>query len=379
MRLLAAIIAMSIAMSGCASIWAGPSTANEHLDDFQQEAARQLDQPYFAGMAGFEGDIDLDLIHNFSREELEEDGQNPDITNKFDVAHPNGELGDGRVGTWFAAYFETERDEVLILQATPNGMNSHHFDFTQEAHEESDVEPRLTPLDVLNAFTPKRTGSAECEEHTSIPAGIDSDRAARVAADQPEFRNHTQTHEGDYIYVYVPSWVDCWTDEPETSPAIWMVAYTDIDEWIDGDDQESPVAYVMMYAANGTIMEQGIEHPIDLVSLHFPLHVQGGVLPAVLDEPAHGSHPIEVPEGADSMDLYVHYMGNTFDTWLISPSGHRIDVTPWGTAPMAAVYLRDLEAGAWELHGSFEHIQPRESRYAAVDAYIWVPQDNAES
>ncbi len=386
MRLLvAAIITLSIALSGCASLFGGPTTAMQHQYAFQEEAERHMDAPILAGFAGIEGDINMTLVEEFAKQELEEEGEDPGIFDKFAFDYINGEHGDGITGTWFAAYFQDDRDDALLLQSTPDGMNHHYFQWDDEVEPEEvehEVEPR-TLESLVTSFMPRRASEEVCEDgmdRTHVPAGIDSDRAAAIAHEQPAFLNHTQDVDGDYIYVYIPAWTWCWDGETQTDPAMWGIVHTDIDQWISEDGAEPSLAFVGMYASNGTVMEAGVQVPYDLIADHFWFEVEGDLLPSALGGTAHATHDFDVPEGSESLDIYIHFQGSQFDTWLTTPSGERIDVEPWGpTSPMAYEYLRDMEPGTWTLHGSFEHLVPNDSRMALVDLYIWVPQDNAES
>lgn len=367
-----AALCTALVLSGCASLFAEPSAGMAHLNGMQNHADARLENARFLGMAAVEGHIDIDGFKAMAKEELEEEGEDASFIDEFEFRFQNGALGDGRTGSWFGVFDEPGRDRFLIVQSVAGGLRSHLFDFEgdmggDDAEWEAAGFAAFAPA--ITMLKARQSGSVEsaCDEDdfaTSVPAGIDSDRAAQIAMDQPVFHNHTiDVPEGDYIYVYIPSYTYCWDDDVDVEPALWGVAHVDIDQLLFNETEPS-FAYVIMNATNGDVWEADVEVPLMWNYEMFRITVTGELLFPPLGPPASDAHEFTVDEGVVSLWIYIQHQGGKLDHWFIDPSGDRVAAQAFTGG--ALLDLGDPEPGTWTLHSTFSHT-PLESRSATVD------------
>lgn len=374
--LVPAALCIMLLLSGCASLFAEPSPGMDHLSGMQQHAASRLDNARFLGMAGVEGRIDIDAFIEMAKEEIEEEEEDASILDQFEFRFQNGELGDGRTGSWFGLFDEPGKDRYLVVQSVAGGMRSHLFDFegeeTVDAEDAEPTQPGLGPLgvilDQLKAGRRASSTVASCDdvERTNVPAGINSDKAARIAMEQPIFRNHTElVPDGDFVYLYMPEYTYCWDDETETQPAVWAIGHMDIDLLLE--DIEPRVAYVIINATDGAVLDADVEIPLEWTYHHIDITVTGGLLFPPLAPAASTANPLTVPAGAVSLQVWIANLGGEMTHWFTDPAGKRFDVEAFGGSGWLT--LDDPEAGKWTLHSQFDH-QPLESRRAAAEITI---------
>ncbi len=368
MRLfMATLLSLTFALAGCSGLYAEPSTGMAHLSPMEAHAASILDEPVFFGMAAIEGEIDIDAFLEMAREELEEEGEDVSILDKFEFRFDNGALGDGRTGSWFGLFGEKEKEEILIVQSVAGGVRSHLISFEDDDDEyeaEAEMDDRLSFLEPLFGPLDKRrtTDESECDSmSSSVLAGIDSDRAASIAMDQELFFNHTvAVPEGDFIYVYVPALNFCWDGETDASPAMWAVVHADIDELLF-NETEPEFAYVIINATDGKVIENDIEVPMEFTFKQISINVRGGALIPPLGPAAHSADGFKIPEGTLELSLYIFDYNGEMDHWVTDPSGAQVDLRYDGFA--LYVDLQDPMAGTWTIHSQFDHL-PLEQRDA---------------
>lgn len=373
MQRLALAVILTFTISGCASLGAEGTTASRHVADFDAAAKGYLETPQFVGLAGFDGHIDLERFEKAVKEELEEEGADGSILDDFDLRYRNGVHGDGASGTWFAAYVDIQAEQALLLQATPDGMN--HRIFTEDDLD-ADMAPKTALDTVLSLLgTPGTSTKSDCDEDDLSrwpETFIDSDEAAAIAMTDATFLNHTQEFpEGDYVYVLTPEWTWCWGGETGTEPAMWAVAHVDVDALLDEDWDNGTLAYAIMDAASGELLDSGVEGDGRYVELYGRFEVTGGLLPAALSEPAYGSYIVHVEEGYTHLDMWLWATGGGADFTVTDPSGmvhaHDMelgegDLVYWIESPLP---------GDWLIEAGYDHIIPNDSRDATIEAYLY--------
>lgn len=220
----------------------------------------------------------------------------------------------------------------------------------------------LGSLDILQRKASSQVETCDDEISSKVTAGIDSDKAARIAKEQEVFRNHTQANpDADYIYLYIPELTYCWGDDVETDPAMWAVLNTDIDQWMDFETREPTLAYVIMDAKNGTVIDAGIEVPLEWTFEFLPIKVTGPILFPPIGPAAKTTNTITVPENTIDFWVTIMNLDGALDHWFVDPSGDRVDLR--GSGGFYSLEMESPEAGKWVLHSQFSH-RPLEERNA---------------
>lgn len=377
MRLLSALFIVTLGFAGCASLFAEPTTGMDNLSLMQGVADAQLDDPVFLGMAALDGKIDLDRFEEMSKDALEEEGEDPGLFDTFEWRYQNGEYGDGKSGAWFGAFAEADEERLLLVQVVNGATKFHIFDF-EEDYEEVNSDPvQAGPFSMLTGIVPTtRTTSTSsgCEQEfaSTVPAGIDSDRAAKIAHQQPEFHNHTESIAGDYVYVYIPQFTECWADDVETFGPFWGIAHLDADKLFEGE--EPSVAYVVIDAVTEEVLEAGVEVPTEYAFIMDSFTVEGELLPPPLGPAAHYTYTFTLPQETQYVYAYIED-SEEMDHWLTDPDGTRWDVESYGE-----FHVFDMESpagGTWTLHSTFQQ-GLMESRTVDLEIGYWYPKANAE-
>ena len=392
-------VAFLVAMSFAGCVAPEQVAANDVLSSANAEARTHFNEPIFLGMAAFEGTVDLEKLESTLREEAAEEGMEDEVDeflDAFDFRQPQGDIGDGLPGSWFTAHTDQDFSALLLTQVGSGGVIGSYLweeddaGYTDEAEPEPmrlawmgalldvpSLVPALVPTlapavaPVSSAAASSTTSAETCTFNTKVEWRIGSERAAAIANAQPEFAAHVaENPDAEYLYVYVPMYYeDCYGEQWEDGN-MWAVVHVDLDTILAGE--WPTIAYVIMDASNGTVIDGGVEVPTewrvlvdDQFSFTGPLVPTLGVFPA-----ATGSTKFEVPADA----LYVSIVAYGDGTLrILGPDGAVMNeamqlVSYWSGAPAA---------GTWTIDTTMATTRPNEPFGFRVSAEVEVPIGDA--
>ena len=289
MRLLLLALVTATFLGGC--IYEDqPLEAHATLATANGHAEERLPDGLFVGMAGVEGDLDIERLEAELRDEADEELNG--MADAFDFRVPQGTVGDGLPGSWFSLHVRPSEwffDAALVTQVGTDGVLGSYL-WEEEAYEaEGDAE---VGFDLLRLMTPYVQESSSRAEETPLTTHTDdwhirSGQAAAIARGVPAFADHVANETAaEWIYIYIPTFEGSEIDEGEPFGNLWVVAHTDLDLLMDGEEPSAVI--VIIDAATGEVEEVEIEVPmrsIEVLSETFTL--QGGLVPSTVlgDDP----------------------------------------------------------------------------------------------
>lgn len=339
------------------------SQARMAYDLSQSAVDRKYEYSLFLGVTGTEGTLDWAAYEEDLRAQ---GGQGARLANAFDQDVPNGRFGDGRLGAWVTTHFAYDEDERLLgglfTQVTSDGERRGLFapftgpysGTTAFVSAQRLAMHQALGADTLIALQEAQENPVLCALRTAVDAwDVSSADAARIALDTQAMQDHMARYpEGELTYYYFPRLTvedgcPATLDVPSNH---WIVFHTDLDTYLDPDQDMPSVAKVTIDAQSGDVRAI-VTEPLALRAPHLLDTLIEAKDPLLPDGWQVESVDIPVETGADILEIQsfrrlrpAHEVDA--ETLLRAPDGRPIARQSFDT-PLHHYAIEDPQPGTW--------------------------------
>ncbi|MGB1697189.1 MAG: hypothetical protein ACPHK8_02185 [Thermoplasmatota archaeon] len=267
-----------LAFAGCVG-GDGTLAAKSAMNDANSNARDEIGAPLLGGALAIEGNFDMERALELIEEEAE---QNDDpilkeFLDTFNLLVYNGEIGDGKTGSWFTAHVSMTSGSILISQVFDTGdiatMVIPAEMFSQEAEPEFETTLPALPLASLvpmDAIAPKlanlvpsmtqQAAPGECRPVSTLDEyNVDSPEATDIAMGVEAFAAHVaENPQAEFIYLTVPGFgaENCGEFGDFSSDPMTFILNMDLDELLFNGTIPTD-QYVVVNARTGEVEESG--------------------------------------------------------------------------------------------------------------------------